>query len=355
MNNQTNIFALTKQDTAVLKGIAIIAMLLHHLYGCAPEAYQPFDGFLSFLGNLGKVCVAMFLFCSGYGLSFGYEKITGLKDTLRFIAKRFVKFYAGYWPIFLIFVPIGVFVFDRSLSVPYGEDSNVFKCLILDFLGVQGFSSYNITWWFNKLIICLYLLFPILYTWARKNWWSILLFSILAMRLCYRFKGCFLEDVCLYSCPFVLGILWRQHQEKMYTISQWSISHRWGMLSVAMSLLLIVLVLRMNPVIPHWTGIRLDGFLACAIVLCYKSMQVFCSSWKTNPFVFLGRHSMNIYMTHTFIFSYWFAREIYSCEAVLGGAFFVLLIASLTISILIEWMKEISRYNKLLKFVIEKI
>lgn len=370
-DTKTNIFALTKQDTAVLKGIAIIAMLMHHLYGCAPVEYMPDDAILSYVGDLGKVCVAMFLFCSGYGLSVGYGGLTldpspegegrlvciqrNFVIILKFLVKRFVKFYAGYWPIFLIFVPIGVFIFDRPLSVPYGEDSNILKCLVLDTLGLQGFSSYNITWWFNKLIISLYFLFPFLYKWARKNWWSILLISILAMRLCYRFKGCFLEDVCLYSCPFVLGILWQQHQEKMNIISQWSLSHGWEMLSVAMSLLLILLILRMNPIIPHWTGIRIDGFLACAIVLCYKSLQPIISMPKVSLLAYLGKHSMNIYMIHTFIFSYWFARGIYSCEVVWGGAFFALLMVCLIISVVMEWIKEISLYNKLLKFVINII
>jgi len=68
MEEKTNIFALTKQDTAVLKGIAIIAMLMHHLWGCPPDWVEPYTGVLGFFGNVGKVCVAIFLFCSGYGL-----------------------------------------------------------------------------------------------------------------------------------------------------------------------------------------------------------------------------------------------------------------------------------------------
>lgn len=74
-DTKTNIFALTKQDTAVLKGIAIIAMLMHHLWGCPPVGVEPYTGVLGFLGGVGKVCVAMFLFCSGYGLSVGYGRL----------------------------------------------------------------------------------------------------------------------------------------------------------------------------------------------------------------------------------------------------------------------------------------
>ena len=174
-NTKTNILALTKQDTAVLKGIAIIAMLMHHLWGCPPAGVEPYNGVLGFLGGVGKVCVAMFLFCSGYGLSVGYGRLIedcrlknedwkiGLKDTLKFLARRFVKFYAGYWPIFLIFVPISIWGFERSLADAYGTNVNVYKYLMYDVLGIGGFHSYNITWWFNALIIGLYLLFPFIY------------------------------------------------------------------------------------------------------------------------------------------------------------------------------------------------
>ena len=71
-------FELSKQDTSALKGIAIIAMLCHHLYG-----FKSYTGFLSFIGIVGKVCVALFVFCSGYGLGVGYGKM--LKNVKTFL------------------------------------------------------------------------------------------------------------------------------------------------------------------------------------------------------------------------------------------------------------------------------
>lgn len=55
-----------------MKGIAIIAMLCHHVYTCQPEWVEAYPFFLTTLGVLGKVCVAIFLFCSGYGLAVQY-------------------------------------------------------------------------------------------------------------------------------------------------------------------------------------------------------------------------------------------------------------------------------------------
>ena len=138
-----------------MKGIAIIAMLFHHLYCSIPDWVEPYRGCLFWLGDLGKVCVAIFLFCSGYGMAVKYAKTDGLKDKAKFLFKRFISFYTNYWIIFLIFVPITVLLFNRPFSAAYGENVNIIKRLAYDFLGIQGFQSYNITWWFNKLIILL--------------------------------------------------------------------------------------------------------------------------------------------------------------------------------------------------------
>jgi peptidoglycan/LPS O-acetylase OafA/YrhL len=131
---------------------------------------------LIWLSELGKVCVAIFVFCSGYGLSVSYpESIQRdnlkaiVKGSIRFEIKRLIKFYSNYWIVFLIFVPISVFCFGRSLSMPYGNDSNIILSLILDLFGLQGLGSFNITWWFNKLILLFYFCFPILWWACRKG------------------------------------------------------------------------------------------------------------------------------------------------------------------------------------------
>lgn len=64
-------FCLTLHDTAILKGLAICAMLVHHLFYELP-AY----GYVVWhCALLGKVCVAIFLFLSGFGLTFQFGKI----------------------------------------------------------------------------------------------------------------------------------------------------------------------------------------------------------------------------------------------------------------------------------------
>ena len=69
MNNK--IMKLTVQDSNVLKGIAILIMLWHHLF-LRPE-YNDIvihgHSIAQEIAIMCKVCVAIFVFVSGYGLT----------------------------------------------------------------------------------------------------------------------------------------------------------------------------------------------------------------------------------------------------------------------------------------------
>lgn len=72
--SSNTIFTLSNQDTAQLKGIAIVAMLAHHVLQYPPTGFE-YGSLLTTLGVLGKVCVAICLFCSGYGLLAQFSKL----------------------------------------------------------------------------------------------------------------------------------------------------------------------------------------------------------------------------------------------------------------------------------------
>lgn len=68
----------TKSDTSVMKGVAIILMLIHHLF-YSDELIRkctlilPYeDKLLLLFSSLSKVCVAIFVLISGYGLYKSY-------------------------------------------------------------------------------------------------------------------------------------------------------------------------------------------------------------------------------------------------------------------------------------------
>lgn len=307
---------LTRQDTSAMKGIAILAMLCHHMYGFPPQWAEPYTGVLAWLGILGKVCVALFLFCSGYGLSAQYES-KSIVENVKFISKRLFKFYINYWVIFLIFVPITIFFFDRSLSMAYGDHVNIPKRLIFDLLGMQELSSYNVTWWFNKLIITLYLLFPLLYRLTRLKPWIAAIVGFIIMQIAIYYTDAPVS-VLIWQYPFILGIVWKLYENKGTQVQEWLEGHRMVSICVSVLLLIVTVIIRMYPIIPYCNGIGIDGFVSCAIALCVITiLRNFPHIMSV--FAFLGKHSINIYLIHTFFNDFWHLSWLHDCEWLRGG------------------------------------
>lgn len=104
---------MSKDDTATLKGIAILMMLFLHLFAKQGTIglYTPLitiNG-VPFAAIFARACnpVPFFLVCSGYGLAYVYHhRRLGLRSQ----GRRLLKLYLNYWLILAIFVTIGSFV-----------------------------------------------------------------------------------------------------------------------------------------------------------------------------------------------------------------------------------------------------
>lgn len=368
-DEENNIFNLSLSDTTVMKGIAIIAMLCHHTLTCPPSFETPYPEFLTMLGILGKVCVSMFLFCSGYGLAVQYEKeidkISTIYEKLiysiKFIVNRLLKFYTSYWFIFIIFVPLGIFVINRSLADAYGENVNLIKRISYDLLGIQGFQSYNITWWFNKLIIIFYLSFPILFIILRKIKFIGIFISFILMRFANKFGELNYYDLLFWQFPLVVGIYYAIYKDTLNNFSSSLSKYRITTYISVFVIFIFCVVQRLYGLIPvplgHITGIRVDTFLTLSILLILL-FYIRNIPWLYKPLSILGNHSMNIYLIHTFFNYYWeFSRKLLhdSCLRMGGMNVIALLLLCLVLSIIIEWLKEKLYWNKLLSQIINKI
>lgn len=329
-------FSLSLNDTLFIKGIAICWMLWHHLFFKFPV----FGDFVFFSSQLGKICVALFLFVSGYGLTIQYAKLTDkpIFDTVKFQLKRLVKFYSGYWVVFILFVPLTVFLLNRGLSIPYGGYNPV-KRLISDILGINGWESYIVTWWFNQLIIYFYLIFPLLYVLLKK--WPVptLLFGIIAL---YMNIPVLMFEAHEWILHFMLGIVFALNIHRINSFlgrfNGWIIS------LVLLVLFIGIAIIRVKGIIPFLDGTKLDGILSMITVLLIPAL--FRNLKYINSiFIYLGKHSMNIYLIHTFIYGLYFHNFIYSLKYPVI-IFSVLLLMNLLLSIGIEKLKKLLFINK---------
>lgn len=348
-------YALTIAETNIVKSIAICAMLIHHLFYRNPE----YGHFFFKAALTGKTCVAIFLFLSGYGLSIQYEKIQGhstkesFVKTIQFLCKRLIKFFLSYWFIFVIFVPIGVFIFGRTLHTAYGSDADIYLCLFKDFLGLQELSSYNATWWFNRLIIVSYLLFPIIFWAMRSNVVSILVLFILFFNP-YRMTAP-LENLAAglstYACTFAIGSFIAIRKKSINTILN-KIPIQ-CVVPISFCLASFCFYARNNVLSLYFYGNTVDPFIALFTCLAVVSL----CRWKKVQLSFLsfvGKHSTNMYLTHTFILAYFFHNFIYGFKHPLA-IFAVLLLSSLALSVTIEKLKEICKFYKLQESVLHKV
>lgn len=158
----------SKSDTSIAKLIAISLMLLHHLFGFTDRILPEnmYQSLYMFRGQpieaaicaSFKVCVAFFLFLSGYGT---YLSIRKSKSISKMIANRIFRFLKYIWQVMIIFVPIdfilGVTKVNLTSSWTIQYD---FESIILSML---GFEKYNGEWWFVMPYIFLLMMTPLMF------------------------------------------------------------------------------------------------------------------------------------------------------------------------------------------------
>ena len=114
-----------------------------------------------------------------------------------------------------------------------------------------------------------------------------------------------------------------------------------------------------NPSIEHWRcfcndifEIR-DGLIPAYVVYyCYEFITDI--PLIKNIFALIGKHSLNIFLFHTFIRHHWFHEYTYSFKHFVLIAL-VLLAESLVISIVLEFIKKITHYNNLCSVIRNKM
>lgn len=332
-------YRITPAETQIIKAFAIVAMLVHHLFWEHPE----YGLGVHSLAIMGKVCVALFVFLSGYGMATIFPKhINGRLNVARtfffFLGKRYAKFFLNYWIVFAITVPVGIFCFGRTLEVAYGTSEGLLTKFIGDIFGMNGFDSYNITWWFNELILVLWLLFPLLYMAMRNRVISVgvIVFLYVNPGNVLYISEIFANCLSVYILPFALGVGMALHAERINRILN-TIPQNVLLGSLALATF-IFLFLRGVPIFPEFSYFRVDPFATITFSLLVVCL---CRSTKLNfaPLQFIGKHSMNMYLTHTFIFHYFYHDFFYGLKYPIL-MFLTLFGISLLVSVIIEHAKN---------------
>lgn len=312
-------YRFTKLHTEIAKGLAILLMVCHHLFAFPDRLNNVyFSSIIPFsnnylelqTGSFGKICVSMFLFLSGYGLYKSYLRNGYFKfeDSI----KRIKKFLLNYWIVFILFVPIGLIWFG------YNRDFNIF---ITNFFVLS--SSYNGEWWFARLYIELLLLFPILKYLLNKNTIFYFCISLILCVLPLEIHVLFellpqlsiiknnliyndLIQMLIWQPIFVLGCLTAKCD--LFKVVN-TFLFRMKLNKNYMYILVISFCVTARLNIPHL--LKIDA--SYVDILITPIIILFCTNIISklkikNIFIILGRHSSNIWLTHTFFVYYYFQK-----------------------------------------------
>lgn len=361
----------TKEHTMQMKGIAIIILLFHHCFlnaqrwatvpyeklattkgwGYYPISFAPFSSHtIQYLASFSKICVAMFVFMTGYGMWVSYESQKKKTTMSNYIKKRMVTLMTGFLIIFVVTeilaIPTG-----RFIEV-YGHDFRSVVYMIIDALGLAkllGTPLFCLTWWYMSLAIVLIMIFPFVHSIMEKYQWVVVVASIIVPRACGFGQS---TDLFRYLLAYTLGMYFAQHDLLARIKEKFMEQNVAGkLLSLIVSLigLAVIIKCRQNA----WIGWKYldfwDGFAAMyMIVISY--IYILNGKWIVKGLGFLGKHSMNIFLIHSFYRDVFFHEFTYSFYYAWLD-YIVLMAISLVTSIVLEWFKKLIRYEKFIEWV----
>lgn len=328
---------LSKADTSAIKGIAILLMLWHHLFLSTTE----YGTLTQSLAIVFKVCVALFLFVSGYGLTRQYSGLDkrNIRTTVKFLLRRFINFFLPYWFCFVLVVLVGN-ICGYTFHDAYPATRNTLKCFLLDIWGQMGYDSYLSPWWFNKMIIQLYLIFPLLCLIVYNKYSAIVgLVAIAILQLSAKSLPGNVFFVVEGGTPaFFLGMLIAKHrimpvfQKRSWRIGSSLVS---CLMIIALSVLLVKLI--KDP----YQAILLRAILALCIVCAYKSFSTHHSSIMEH----VGKYAAIMYLIHV-LFIKIIPQVIYSprCSLLIFVLFTIICLGT---AWFVAWLEKVSHYDKL--------
>ena len=310
---------LTKNQIKMTKGVAILFMLLLHLF--CTKSYEGLYIPLIFIGDtplvyylalFGDCCVAIYCFCSGYGLLISYKnnKENYIKNNLM----RIFKLYINFWIILLIFVVILGPIMGQGESYP-----GTLKKFILTFTALDP--AYNGAWWFFTTYIILVLLSPIINKIVVKyNKILVIAISFIFYVVAYiqRIKGIivldnnilnwFIRQIALLGTsqlPFIIGSVfaYKKIYSKLDNICN-KIRYK-NMLGILIIMLMIVA----------------HGIVQTLFVAVFTGIVFICvfnlidkPKWINRLFNYLGDHSTNIWLIHMFFYMIYFKDLVYGAK-----------------------------------------
>lgn len=169
------------KDSQIVKGIAILMMLFHHLFALKKLTQFNVTNLIvdqtvtTAISGFFKVCVFLFVFVSAYGISIQLSKSDcSLKDLEPTTRKRILNISKKTFALIVfIFIVGSIFNLPYTASTDYNNGSILQKIVYVFFNAIGMCSVFkapllNSSWWYLSLAILLIVLVPVLYKLLNK-------------------------------------------------------------------------------------------------------------------------------------------------------------------------------------------
>ncbi|MCM1273139.1 MAG: acyltransferase [Clostridium sp.] len=190
MKNGKETIQFDNSESLKIKGIAIIIVVLAHIVYYAPKGVEITYAFLPehivyHIAGMGKACVSMFAFVSGYGLWKSYEKKKTSSN--KWTVGQLFKLLSKFWFVWIVTAITCELISGRSSHV-YFRDGILtgIKNIIIEMLGMADLfhtPSLTTVYWYIGTAVFFVLCIPFLYK-MKQYLIHISLMTILLPRIC---------------------------------------------------------------------------------------------------------------------------------------------------------------------------
>ncbi len=365
--------SLSKNDTLVIKGVAIIFLVFYHSMATKQRllghdiSFFPFTNYYAFyIFESMNVCVGTFAFMSSFGLT---RTIThkylkngksslGAAESTDFLTRRTISLMMAFFIPFVACTSVSLIFAHHN---PYGHGETFVLNLIMDMLGFAGALGTPMmvgTWWYMSFALIIIFLMPMTVNLYRKHGIGVLIpFIVLPLLIDAKFyNGTTLNNMTRWLLCIPFGVMFADgnifEQMKEMTIGKNKVLSK--IVKFILWTAILLLAFRLRKQVWTWKFAYYIISTVLPVIFVYWLYEFVCGVPIINKlFAFFGKYSSDIFFMHTFIRAVWFPDFTYSLKYWYAVFAFVMG-ASLVMAIVADLFRKLISWGKLTSFVSEK-
>lgn len=361
----------TTYDSMLVKGVAIVLLMFHH---CISKTgieghninFFPFESYHwpVMVCDSFKLCVGMFIFITGYGLYKSFSKIElKNKAVFNWTGTRLLKLLSGFWfvyiLVFIITYAVNQYPLLRYVEAPTRMEGSWIYALV-DFFGLSYIADTPTligTWWYMSAVVIMIIFFPLLYAMGEKFSYFVTAFAMILLPriLGQGFPGS--KNVFSFVLVLIFGMVFAKH-DLFKKLDKFSLFKKNKLLSdiilFFVYMVAFFLIVWITDKIGRTYLWEFNYSIAPLVVITFTNRYLKRIPILNRGLMYIGKHSLNIFLIHTFIRYEYLNDFTYSFKYALLIPV-ILLAISFALSVVVELLKRLVRYDKLTSKAIKKL